>query len=115
MICRMAMSTRCSGSSNDAREVKELVKECMELAGKLSVGDAFGPLKVFNKFGNGKMMISTLQRYDQLVERIMKEHEEKAMNGCVATEVKDLMDILLEIQKDPSAKVKLSRCHGSGL
>ncbi|KAK9289984.1 hypothetical protein L1049_008146 [Liquidambar formosana] len=109
IICRMAMSARCSGTSNDAKVVKDLVKECLVLAGKLSVGDAFGPLKVFNMFGNGKMMISAVQRYDQLVERIMKEHEEKAMNGCAETEVKDLMDILLEIQKDPCAEVKLSR------
>jgi hypothetical protein len=109
-VCRMAMSTRCSGSENEAEEIHELVKTCLELAGKLSVGDVLGPLKMFDFSGNGKKLVSALQRFDRLVERIMKEHEAKVIvHGGAGDQKNDLMDILLETYRDPSAEVKLSR------
>ena len=40
------MSMRCSGTENEAEEIHVLVKQCLELAGKLTVGDALGPLKM---------------------------------------------------------------------
>jgi hypothetical protein len=43
------------------------------------------------------------------VERIFKEHEEKADKGFKEGERKDLMDILLEIYNDPTAEIKLSK------
>ncbi|OAY43159.1 hypothetical protein MANES_08G047000v8 [Manihot esculenta] len=107
-ICRMAMSTRCSGTDNDAKEIKELVKTCLQLAGKLSVGDILGPLKIFDFSSTGKKLVGALKKYDRLVERIIKEHEEKAMEGAVG-ERKDLMDILLEIYNDPTAEIRLSK------
>lgn len=107
-ICRMAMSTRCSGTDNDAKEIKELVKTCLQLAGKLSVGDILGPLKIFDFSSTGKKLVGALKKYDRLVERIIKEHEEKAMAGAVG-ERKDLMDILLEIYNDPTAEIRLSK------
>jgi hypothetical protein len=44
-----------------------------------------------------------------LVERIIKEHEEKEMEGTVRSEGMDLMDILLEISRDPNAEMKLTK------
>lgn len=107
-ICRMAMSTRCSGSDNDADQIQGLVKTCLMLAGKLSIGDILGPFKIFDFSGTGKKLVGALEKYDQLVERIIKEHEDKAMKGFEG-ERKDLMDILLETYNDPTAEVKLSK------
>ncbi|EEF29987.1 cytochrome P450, putative [Ricinus communis] len=107
-ICRMAMSTRCSGSDNDAEEIKGLVKTCLELAGKLSLGDVLGPFKIFDFSGTGKKLVGALKKYDRLVERIIKEHEEKVLKGLVGDR-KDLMDILLEIYNDPTAEIRLSK------
>lgn len=109
-ICLMAMSTRCSDNSNEANEILSFVKEVTELAGKLALGDAFGPLKRFNFFGRGEDLVSVLRRFDKLVEGILKEHEVNGSNG----REEDLMDILLEVQKDPSAEVKLSRNNIKG-
>ncbi|KAB1205677.1 Cytochrome P450 93A1 [Morella rubra] len=109
MICRMAMSTRCSGNENEAEEIHELMREFLELAGKLSIGDVLGPLKMLDFSGNGKKLLSALQRFDALVERIIEEHESKATEGGGEDQKKDLMDILLETVRDPTAKVKLSR------
>lgn len=108
VICRMVMSTRCSGTANDANKVNELVKACLELAGKLSVGDVLGPLKWLDFSGNGKKLQAALQEFDRIIERIMKDHEEKLTNGSV-TDRKDLMDILLETLNDPTAELKITR------
>ncbi|KAH0971975.1 hypothetical protein GBA52_024131 [Prunus armeniaca] len=105
-ICRMVMSTRCSGSDNEAEEIKKLIDECMKLGAKLSVGDVLGPLKIFDFSGTAKKLGSVLQRFDGLVERIMKEHEGRSEIG---EKGRDLMDILLEIYRDPTSEVKLSR------
>ncbi|KAF8007165.1 hypothetical protein BT93_K1230 [Corymbia citriodora subsp. variegata] len=108
VICRMMMSTRCSGTENDAKGIHELVKACMELAVKLSVGDILGPLRWLDFSGNGKKLEVVLREFDQIVERIMKQHEEKLINGSVADR-KDLMDIVLETHDDPAAEVKITR------
>ncbi|XP_030526040.1 3,9-dihydroxypterocarpan 6A-monooxygenase [Rhodamnia argentea] len=108
VICRMVMSTRCSGTANDAKEINKLLKACLELAGKLSVGDVLGPLRWFDFSGNGKKLEAALGEFDRIVERIMKEHEEKLISGAV-TERKDLMDILLETHNDPTAEMKITR------
>lgn len=107
VICRMAMSTRCSGTDNEAEEIGKLVKTCLELAGKVSVGDVLGPLKVLDFSGNGKKLVAVMEKYDLLVERIMKEHEAKATKKDDTR--KDILDILLETYRDPTAEMKLTR------
>ncbi|KAK8609226.1 hypothetical protein V6N13_025532 [Hibiscus sabdariffa] len=107
-ICRMAMSTRCSGSGNEAAEIKELIRTCLNLSGKLSVGDILGPLKVLDFSGNGNKLKAALLKYDRLVERIIKEHQDKASEGFDENQKMDLLDILLEVYRDPTAEVKIS-------
>ncbi|KAK9289313.1 hypothetical protein L1049_007468 [Liquidambar formosana] len=108
VICRMAMGTRCSENDNEAHEIKEIVRDVFELGGKLSVGEVMGPLAKFDIFGYGKKLGFAIRRFDRLVERIMKEHEEKEMKGC-GGEGRDLMDIMLESYRDTNAEVKLTR------
>ncbi|KAJ8900054.1 hypothetical protein K2173_024170 [Erythroxylum novogranatense] len=105
-ICRMAMSTRCSGTDNDAREIRGLVKACLDLGAKLSLGDVLGPFKIFDISGTGKKLVGTLTQYDRLVDRIIKEHKEKTREGSEG--MKDFMDILLEVHDDPTAEIKLA-------
>ncbi|CAN1773065.1 3,9-dihydroxypterocarpan 6A-monooxygenase [Linum perenne] len=114
-ICRMAMSTRCSGIDKDAEEIAGLVKTCLQLAGRLSVGDILGPFHFLDYFsGTGKKLVGALTKYDRIVSRVIKEHEEKALtfegdlkNGEVWR--KDILDILLETCNDPTAEIKLSQ------
>ncbi|KAK8649293.1 hypothetical protein V6N13_130023 [Hibiscus sabdariffa] len=107
-ICRMTMSTRCSGSDNDAAEIKELIRTCLELSGKISVGDVLGPFKVLDFSGNGNKLKAALLKYDRLVDRIIKEHQEKESEGFDGNQKMDLLDILLEVYRDPTAEVKIS-------
>ncbi|OMO66362.1 hypothetical protein COLO4_30616 [Corchorus olitorius] len=104
VICRMAMST---STSDEAEKIKELVEEMGDLAGKLSAGDILGPLKKLDLFGYGRKLKKALDKYDKLVEEIMKKHEENSVSG--RQEGKDLMDDLMETCNDPSAEVKLTK------
>ncbi|CAN0927687.1 3,9-dihydroxypterocarpan 6A-monooxygenase [Linum grandiflorum] len=99
-ICRMAMSTRCSGTNKDAEEIAGLVKTCLQLAGRLSVGDIL----------TGKKLVGALTKYDRIVSRIIKEHQEQAlkMESGILKVRKDILDILLETYNDPNAELKLS-------
>ncbi|CAN0927701.1 3,9-dihydroxypterocarpan 6A-monooxygenase [Linum grandiflorum] len=113
-ICRMAMSTRCSGTDKDAEEIAVLVKTCLQLAGRLSVGDILGPFQFLDFSGTGKKLVGALTKYDQIVSRIIKEHEEKGrsrigeMESGILKVRKDILDILLETYNDPNAELKLS-------
>ncbi|KAK3219932.1 hypothetical protein Dsin_013902 [Dipteronia sinensis] len=109
-ICRMAMSTRCSGKDNEAEEIKGLTRTLMQVAGKVCVGDVLGPLKIFDFSGNGNKLKSALLQYDRIVEKLLKEHEEKAVKGNDdPNQRKDLMDIVLEVYNNPSAELKLTK------
>ncbi|CAN0927694.1 3,9-dihydroxypterocarpan 6A-monooxygenase [Linum grandiflorum] len=109
-ICRMAMSTRCSGTNKDAEEIAGLVKTCLQLAGRLSVGDILGPFRFLDFSGTGKKLVGALTKYDRIVSRIIKEHQEQAlkMESGILKVRKDILDILLETYNDPNAELKLS-------
>lgn len=107
IICRLTMSTRCSGSANESQKIREFVNGIGELGARLSLGEVFGPLKKFDLFGYGQRLRSLLMKYDKLVEGILKDHEKERHGG--EGERKDMMDILLHISKDETAEVKLTR------
>jgi cytochrome P450 len=80
VTCRMVMSSMCSKEGGEAERVRELVKESFELVEKICFGDVLGPLKNLSFWMYGKQAMDLTRRYDELLERAMKEHEEKG-NG----------------------------------
>lgn len=101
ILCRMAMSTTC-----DVEQIQELVREFLEVGAKLSLGEVLGPLGKLDLFGYGKKLEKAVGKFDQIVEMIMKQHEQKCNEGG---ERRDMMDILLDVYRDPNAEVKLKR------
>lgn len=68
---------------------------------------SFGKLDLF---GFGRRLQKVVNKFDTIVERIMKEHEEKPIPCCDDdTENKDMMYIILQVYRDPQAEVKLTR------
>lgn len=108
VICRMAMSTRCSSSADESKEIRRLVKGILDLAPKFSLGELLGPLGKLDLFGYGKKLKELMSQFDDLAERIMREHEERR-ESKEERERRDMMDILLEISGDGSAEVKITR------
>ncbi|MED6158014.1 hypothetical protein PIB30_028834 [Stylosanthes scabra] len=117
ILCRMAMSTTCldkdKNSNDDANEIHGLVKEFMELAAKLSIGEVLGPLGKLDIFGYGKKLFKTLSRFDQILERIMEEHENNKCDDHEG-ETWDMMDVLLQVYNHPNAQERLTRNHIKG-
>ncbi|KAK8473478.1 hypothetical protein PHAVU_001G139200 [Phaseolus vulgaris] len=103
VLCRMAMNTTCLDDVNDGEDIISLVTEFMHLGAKLSMGEVLGPLGKFDLFGYGKKLVRIVGKFDQILERILQEHE--ANNS----ERGDMMDILLQVHKDPNAEMRLAR------
>ncbi|KAI4300729.1 hypothetical protein L6164_034070 [Bauhinia variegata] len=104
IMCRMAMSTTYSDKDNDAEQIHGLVREFMEVGAKLSMGEVLGPLGKLDLFGYGKRLQKIVSKFDKVMERIMKEHEHNSQGNA-----RDMMDILLQVYKDPNAEVRLTR------
>ncbi|WCJ33954.1 cytochrome P450 family 705 subfamily A polypeptide 3 [Euphorbia peplus] len=113
MISRMMLRTRCSGEKDRAGEVRMLVKELNELGAKFNLSDTIWFCKHLDLQGFGKRLKDARDIYDDMMERIIKEHEDarrikKEMSDSTDTE-KDLLDILLDIYEDENAERRLTR------
>ncbi|XP_058106540.1 3,9-dihydroxypterocarpan 6A-monooxygenase-like [Magnolia sinica] len=107
VISRMSMSRRCYGTEAEGVEIGGLVDEVSKLLMALNVGDFIRLFRDMDLQGLGKRMKVTHKRFDEIMEEIVREHEEKKEKDGV----KDLMDILLEISEDESAEMKLKKEH----
>ncbi|KAK9065789.1 hypothetical protein SSX86_015190 [Deinandra increscens subsp. villosa] len=107
VISRMFMSKRCSEEEDESRDITKIVTEAGEIVGKFNVSDHMWFCKYLDLQGFGKVSKDVHSRLDALMERIMMEHEEirKHEKG----EVKDLLNILIDISEDDSMEIKLNR------
>jgi hypothetical protein len=102
ILCRMTMGTTIF----DKDIIRCLVKEFMHVGAKLSMGEVFGPLGKLDLFGYGKKLRKIVGEFDKILESFLKEHEERINNeNCEG----DMMDILLEVYRNPNAEVRLTR------
>ncbi|XP_023528693.1 cytochrome P450 705A5-like [Cucurbita pepo subsp. pepo] len=111
--CRLVMSTRCSGDDTDeAEKIRVLVKETFEMATKVAFGDVFGwPLERLAFWMFGKHAKDVTMRYDEILEKILRQHEERAKKEGLDREDRDLMDILLKVYQDHNAEFKITRTN----
>ncbi|TKY53285.1 3,9-dihydroxypterocarpan 6A-monooxygenase [Spatholobus suberectus] len=114
IITRMALRRRCCDVEGEGHQLIELVKEMTELGGKFNLGDMLWFVKKLDLQGFGKRLVSVRSRYDAIMERIMKEHEDarmkkKEMGGDGDEAVRDLLDVLLDIYNDESSEIRLTR------
>ncbi|EOA22294.1 hypothetical protein CARUB_v10002893mg [Capsella rubella] len=107
ILSKMVMGKRCSQNSNLPIEIRKIVSDIMACATRFGFMELFGPLRDLDVFGNGKKLRSSIWRYDELVEKILKEYEtEKSKDKEVKD--KDIVDILLDTYNDPKAELKLT-------
>ena len=107
----MAMSTKHSEEDGEAEMCQELVLGSLDLAGKINTANVLGPFKGIMFWLYGKQTVDVIKRLDALLEKILKEHEERAKvdKDGGDREDKDLMDLLLEAHNDETAEVKITR------
>ncbi|XP_030452969.1 beta-amyrin 24-hydroxylase-like [Syzygium oleosum] len=107
IIFRMIMSKRYSKFVEEARELRRLVVEIMELGAKLGVSEVFGPLKWYDLFGHGRRLTEAMRRYDGVLEKVLRDYEENIDEGGES----DLLEMLLESCGDGNAEVEVTRDH----
>ncbi|CAN8321341.1 unnamed protein product [Cochlearia groenlandica] len=105
-ICRMIMGRECSEESGEAEQVRSLVTKSFGLVRKLLIASIIG--RLLKKIGISlfeKEIMEVSHKFDELLEKIIKEHEEKPNKE----EDRDMMDILLEVYADENAEFKITR------
>ncbi|KAG7549808.1 Cytochrome P450 superfamily [Arabidopsis thaliana x Arabidopsis arenosa] len=108
IITRMMFRKMQSDSEGDGKteEVIKMVVELNELAGFFNVSETFWFLKRLDLQGLKKRLKNARDKYDVIIERIMKEHESRNKKD---TGARNMLDILLDIYEDKNAEVKLTR------
>ncbi|KAL5975998.1 hypothetical protein ACLOJK_020328 [Asimina triloba] len=120
IICRMTMgsSWKSLGRDREAEELRKVVLDHIELAGKLNIVHLLlGSVGKFDLFGYGKSLKRENERYVGMVEKILEEHERKRQqvededgeNTNGEEEEEDLVDILLKILEDDGIRYELTR------
>ncbi|XP_076939860.1 cytochrome P450 93A3-like [Bidens hawaiensis] len=107
VISRMLFSERCSENEHEAEEIKKLIIEIAEIMGKFNLSDYIWIFKNLDLQGFGKRLKDIRRRFDELVDRIIKDHEESRKQE--SGKVKDLLNILLDVAEDETMEIKLTR------
>ncbi|XP_027070598.1 cytochrome P450 93A3-like [Coffea eugenioides] len=113
VVSRMAMSRRCSENENEAADIKTIIHEIAELTGKFNVSDFIWFCKNLDLQGFKKRIRDVAERFDVMIEKIIEEHQEtrtkRRHNNDAGQQMKDLLDILLDISEDESSDIRLTR------
>jgi cytochrome P450 len=108
-ICKMIMGRSCSEENGEAERVRALATQLDGLTKKILLANmlraGFKKL-VVSLFRKEMMDVSS--RFDELLERILVEHEDKLDMHHQGT---DLVDALLAACRDKNAEYKISRNH----
>ena len=112
IISRMALRKRCSENEDDADKVRKLVEEMCELAGKGNVSKMIWFCKNLDLQGFGKRLKDVRDRYDTMMEKIMKEHKEARKKKELKDDgIKDVLDIYEDENSEIKMTRKTSRLH----
>lgn len=113
VVSRMAMSKRCSENEEEAGDIKKSIHEIAELSGKFNLSDFIWFCKNLDLQGFKKRTRDVAERFDTMIEKIIEEHQDTRkkhkQSNDADQEVKDLLDILLDISEDESSDIRLTR------
>lgn len=110
VISRMLMSKRCSDEDDEAGDIRKIVMDIGEVMGTFNLSDHIWFLKNFDLQVVRKRAREIRERFDSLIEKNIREHEEARKNKETG-KVKDLLNILLDISENESMEIKLTREH----
>ncbi|XP_059442657.1 cytochrome P450 71AP13-like [Corylus avellana] len=107
VLCRVAFGRDFSGGGEyDRHGFQKMLDEYQVLLGGFSIGDFFPSMEFIHTLTGMKSRLqNTFRRFDQLFDQLLAEHS----NPKRATEEqKDLVDVLLDIQKNGSDDMPLT-------
>lgn len=110
VLYRMVTGAGFSKENSDQAEMMKKAEEgSLILTAKLLFADALGPYRVSASWLFEKQGTDIINRYDELLERFLQKHEERAKTEGKTSENKDLMDILLEVYHDEKVDFKITK------
>jgi len=112
VVSRMAVSQTSTENEEDIEEMRKLVADAAELVGKFNISDSIWFLKRFDLQGFNVRLEKTRDRFDAVLDRIIKQREEERRNNSQTggtRPFKDMLDVLLDIFEDESSEMKLNK------
>ncbi|KAK2970145.1 hypothetical protein RJ640_019613 [Escallonia rubra] len=107
ILCRVAFGRDYSGGGDyDRHGFQKMLEEFQELLGGLKIGDFFPSMEFLHTLTGVKSRLrNTFRRFDHFFDEVIEEH----INPKRETEEhKDLVDVLLEIQKNKDTEMPLT-------
>ncbi|KAJ6672321.1 CYTOCHROME P450 FAMILY 71 PROTEIN [Salix viminalis] len=107
VLCRVALGTDFSGGGEyDRHGFQKMLDDYQALLGGFSLGDYFPSMEFVHSLTGMKSKLRyTFRRFDQFFDEVITEHRNSKGKQ---EEKKDLVDILLDIQKDGSSEIPLT-------
>ncbi|KAG2403444.1 Cytochrome P450 [Vigna angularis] len=113
VISRMVLGRTWCESEGEVAEVRKMVEDTVELAGKFNVGDFVWVCRWLDLQRMKKRVEEIVEKFDGMMERVIREHMEERQRrkerGDEEEKVRDLLHILLDIHEDESREMKLTR------
>ncbi|KAK7355132.1 hypothetical protein VNO80_14377 [Phaseolus coccineus] len=113
VISRMVLGRTWCESDDEVEEVRKMVEDTAELAGKFNVGDFVWLCKGLDLQRMKKRVREIHERFDGMMERVIREHVEERQKrkerGEEEEKVRNLFHILWDIHEDESREMKLTR------
>lgn len=109
IIARMAISKTCSENDSEVEEIREMLKDILELGGTFNVSDFIWVCKNLDLQGIHKRLKVAMERFDIMLERAIREHQEKRKVKGEGAHDRDILDILLEKLEDKRYEITLTR------
>ncbi|XP_057534642.1 cytochrome P450 736A117-like [Amaranthus tricolor] len=115
VICRVAFGRKYSGDENGIN-FKKLLNEFLELLGSFRVGDLVPCLEWTNWISGWDSRVEkVVKEFDEFLEQVVEEHEKKGQGerkdgmGENGEKVMDIVDVLLDVQKENTTGFAIDR------
>ncbi|XP_062168872.1 cytochrome P450 71AP13-like [Alnus glutinosa] len=107
VLCRVAFGRDFSGGGEyDRHGFQKMLEEYQVLLGGFSIGDFFPSMEFIHSLTGMKSRLqNTFRRFDQLFDQLLAEHRNPKREK---EEQKDLVDVLLDVQKKGSDEMPLT-------
>lgn len=109
VIWQMMLGIPCSGTEGKA--ARTVIREVTQVFGEFDVTDIIWLCKNFDFQGIRKRSEDIQRRYDALLEKIITDREKQRRSQGGGKEVKDFLDMFLDIMESGKAEVNFTREH----
>ena len=114
-ICRVAFGRTYSGE-NEGINFNEVMKEFNKVLAEFNVGDLIPWLGWIDRINGRDAKIDKIaQVFDEFLERVVREHEDRLVerrknkDSDSCEQVKDIVDVLLDIQENQTLQFPIDR------